>query len=247
MFVAMFILTWWICKTRGYPTEPQANARQRLHAMGSGISALIAPGIIVSSIIFGIATPTESSAIAVFYVLFLGFFVYRSLSLVAVVEAAGSAALTTAVVMLTVATSKIFAWIAVKENLGVYLTDGMLAISHEPWVLLLMINILLLILGMIMEILPIMLILGPVLFPLLGGMGIDPIHFGVVMVLNLMIGMITPPIGLNLFVISAIGGVGVIEIFRAAIPYFFVLVAVLMLITYFPGLTLWLPRLFFAA
>ncbi len=247
MFVAMFILTWWICKTRGYPVEARVGGRQRLQAFVSGITALIAPGIIVSSIIFGIATPTESSAIAVFYVLFLGFFVYRSLSLGAVVEAAGSAALATAVIMLTVATSKIFAWLAVKENLGVYLTDGMLAISQEPWVLLLMINILLLILGMIMEILPIMLILGPVLFPLLDGLGIDPIHFGVVMVLNLMIGMITPPIGLNLFVISAIGRVGVIEIFRAAIPYFLVLVAVLMLITYLPGLTLWLPRLFFAA
>lgn len=246
MFVTMFVLTWWICKSRGYPTEERATGKQRVDALVSGTFALVAPGIIVASIIFGIATPTESSAIAVFYVLFLGFFVYRTLTIRSVIECAGRTAVATSVIMLTVATSKIFAWLAVKENLGVYLTDGMLAISEEPWALLLMINVLLLILGMIMEILPIMLILAPVLFPLLGDLGIDPIHFGVVMVLNLMIGMITPPIGLNLFVISAISGVGVIEIFREAIPYFLVLVGVLLLITYWPDLTLWLPRQVFA-
>ncbi len=246
MFVTMFGLTWWICRSRGYPTEERANRKERTDAFISGIFALAAPGIIVSSIIFGIATPTESSAIAVFYVLFLGFFAYRTLTIRSVIECAGRTAVATSVIMLTVATSKIFAWLAVKENLGVYLTDGMLAISNQPWALLLMINILLLILGMIMEILPIMLILAPVLFPLLGNLGIDPIHFGVVMVLNLMIGMITPPIGLNLFVISAIGGVGVIEIFLEAIPYFLVLVGVLLLITYWPDLTLWLPHQFFA-
>jgi TRAP-type C4-dicarboxylate transport system permease large subunit len=108
-----------------------------------------------------------------------------------------------------------------------------------------MINVLLLVLGMIMEILPIMLILAPVLFPLVTNLGIDPIHFGVVMVLNLMIGMITPPIGLNLFVISAIAKVGVIDIFKDAVPYFLVLVGVLMLVTYVPELSLTLPRMVF--
>ena len=215
--------------------EERSTGRQRVHAFIEGLSALIAPGIIVSSIIFGIATPTESAAIAVFYVLFLGFFVYRTLSLKAMVDAAGVAAVSTSVIMLTVATSKIFAWLAVKENLGVYLTNAMLAVSGQTWALLLMINILLLFLGMFMEILPIMLILAPILFPLLANLGVDPVHFGVVMVLNLMIGMITPPIGLNLFVISAISGVGIVEIFKAALPYFFVLTAVLLLITYFPG------------
>jgi tripartite ATP-independent transporter DctM subunit len=241
----MFAITWWICRRRKYPVEERATGRQRVNAFVEGLSALVAPGIIVSSIILGIATPTESAAIAVFYVLFLGFFAYRTLSLKAMVDAAGNAAVSTSVIMLTVATSKIFAWLAVKENLGVYLTNAMLSISGQVWALLLMINIMLLFLGMFMEILPIMLILAPILFPLLSNLGVDPVHFGVVMVLNLMIGMITPPIGLNLFVISAISGVGVVAIFKAALPYFFVLTGVLLLITYFPGLTLFLPRLFF--
>ncbi|MEM7021776.1 MAG: TRAP transporter large permease [Pseudomonadota bacterium] len=245
MFAAMFALTWWICRSRGYPVEPRATARERFDAAVDGLAALVAPGIIVGSILFGIATPTESAAIAVFYVLFLGLFVYRSISFAAILAAANAAAISTSVIMLTVATSKMFAWLAVKENLGQYLTDGMLAISQNTFVLLLMINVLLLILGMIMEILPIMLIIAPVLFPLLTDLGIDPIHFGVVMVLNLMIGMITPPIGLNLFVISAIAKVGVIDVFRDAIPYFVVLVGVLLLVTYVPELSTAIPRMVF--
>lgn len=245
MFVAMFTVTWWICRSRQYPTEARATGRERAISFVEGIPALVAPGIIVGAIIMGVATPTESAAIAAFYVLFLGIFVYRNLSLMQVLNAASHAAVATSVIMLTVATSKIFAWLAVKENLGVILTDAMLWVTDELWILLLMINALLLILGMIMEILPIMLILAPVLFPLLTGLGVDEVHFGVVMVLNLMIGMITPPIGLNLFIISSIGGVGVIEIFKEAIPYFFILVGVLLVITYFPAITLFLPELFF--
>jgi tripartite ATP-independent transporter DctM subunit len=245
MFVGMFVVTWWICKNRNYPVEQKATTAEKAVSFKEGIPALIAPGIIVGAIIFGVATPTESAAVAAFYVLFLGLFLYKNLNFKQIVEAAAHAAIATSVIMLTVATSKIFAWLAVKENLGVILTDAMLAISSEIWVLLLMINILLLVLGMIMEILPIMLIIAPVLFPLLGGLGVDEVHFGVVMVLNLMIGMITPPIGLNLFIISQIGGVGVIEIFKEAIPYFLILVFVLLIITYIPGITLFLPDLIF--
>lgn len=245
MFIAMFGVTWWICRSRKYPLEPRATGTERRVAFIEGFSALLAPLIIVGSIVFGIATPTESAAVAVFYVLFLGLFVYRNLSIGQVFTAASHAAVGTSVIMLTVATSKIFAWLAVKENLGVILTDALLTVTDTVWGLLILINIMLLILGMFMEILPIMLILAPVLFPLLTGLGIDEVHFGVVMVLNLMIGMITPPIGLNLFIISSIGGVGVVEIFKEAIPYFFILVAVLLIITFIPALTLFLPTLVF--
>jgi tripartite ATP-independent transporter DctM subunit len=245
MFIAMFSVTWWICRSRKYPTEIKATRKERFDSLIDGIPALVAPGIIVGAIIFGVATPTESAAVAAFYVLFLGIFIYRNLSVMQIINAASLAAVSTSVIMLTVATSKIFAWLAVKENLGVILIDGMLWLTDELWTLLLLINILLLILGMIMEILPIMLIIAPVLFPLLTDLGVDEVHFGVVMVLNLMIGMITPPIGLNLFIISSIGGVGVIEIFKEAVPYFFILIVVLLIITYIPAITLFLPELFF--
>ncbi len=243
MFVSMFALTWWICRKRSYPVEKKVTPREGVNAFGSGFLALLAPVFVVGSIVGGIATPTEAATVAVFYTLFLGVVVYRTTKLRDIVEAAGRSAIASSVIMLTVATSQIFAWLAVQEKLGVILTEAMLSVSENVYVLLLMANVLMLFLGMFMEILPIMLILAPILFPLFMGMGISDVHLGVVMVLNLMIGMITPPIGLNLFVLSAISGEGVIEIFRQAVPYFVVLVLVLGLITYFPPLTLFLADL----
>lgn len=243
MFVAMFALTWWLSRARNYPREEKATFADQRASLKEGVFALLAPVVIVGTIVLGVATPTEAAAVIVVYAILLGFFVYRSLSIHDVVRAAGRTAISSSVIMLTVSTSGVFAFIAVLERMGEILTRAMLAISGELIVLLLLVNLLLLVLGMFMEILPILLILAPILFPLFGGFGIDPVHFGVVIVLNLMIGMITPPIGLNLFVVSAIGGVGVIEIFRAGIPYFLVLFAVLMLVTYVPALTLFLPNL----
>lgn len=243
MFIAMFALTWWISRQRDYPREKKATfVEQKAHLI-EGAFALLAPAVIIATIVLGIATPTEAAAVIVLYAMILGFFVYRSLTIADVVRAAGRTAIASSVIMLTVSTSGVFAFIAVLERLGEILTNAMLAISTELIVLLLLVNILLLVLGMFMEILPILLILAPILFPLFGEMGVDAVHLGVVIVLNLMIGMITPPIGLNLFVISAIGGVGVIEVFRAAIPYVIVLFAVLMLVTYVPAVTMFLPNL----
>lgn len=243
MFVSMFVLTWWICRKRNYPVEERQTIRQQGNAFLAGSLALLAPVFVVGSIVGGIATPTEAATVAVFYTLFLGVVVYRSTKWRDIVEAAGRSAVSSSVIMLTVATSQVFAMLAVQEKLGVILTDAMLRVSENVYVLLLMANVLMLFLGMFMEILPIMLILAPILFPLFMGMGISDVHLGVVMVLNLMIGMITPPIGLNLFVLSAISGVGVIEIFRQAVPYFVTLVFVLALITFFPPLTLFLADL----
>jgi tripartite ATP-independent transporter DctM subunit len=241
MFVAMFLATWWICRVRGFPVEVRATRADRKAAAIDGALALFAPVIIVGSIVGGVATATEGAAVAVAYTLVLGLFVYRTLTLKAIVEAAGTTAIASGVIMLTVATSQIFAWLAVQARMGEILTSWMLSISDNVWVLLGLANIIMLVLGTFMELLPIMLILAPILFPLFANMGIDPVHFGVVMVLNLMIGMITPPIGLNLFVLSAISKQGVFEIFREALPYFVALVIVLALITYVPVLTLLVP------
>jgi tripartite ATP-independent transporter DctM subunit len=247
MFIAMFAVTWWLCRKRGYPREAKATGPERLAAFRDAALALGAPVVIVGSIVGGIATATESAAIAVGYTLFLGVVVYRNTTLNAIIHAAGSAAIGSAIVMLTVATSQIFAWLAVQERLGEILTSSMLALSNNVYVVLAMVNVLMLVLGMFMELVPIMFILGPIIFPWLAGMGVSEVQFGVVMVLNLMIGMITPPVGLNLMVLSAITGVEVMRIFRASIPYVWALLAVLLLITYIPSLTLFVPALFYPA
>jgi len=245
MTAFMFAVTWWLCRKRDYPREPRATGAERVVAARDGLLALVAPAIIVGSIVGGIATPTESAAIAVGYTAFLGFVVYRNTTLKALVEAAATAAAGSALVMLTVAASQIFAWLAVQERLGEILTRSMLAISGNVYVMLLMVNVLMLVLGMFMELVPIIFILAPIVFPWLAKMGVSEVQFAVVMTLNLMIGMITPPIGLNLMVLSAITGVDVMRIFRASIPYLWALLAVLLLITYIPAITLFLPSLFY--
>jgi tripartite ATP-independent transporter DctM subunit len=245
MFVFMFAVTWWICRARDYPREPRATGPERVTALKDGFLPLLAPVIIVGSIVGGIATATEAAAIAVLYTVVLGVLVYRNTSMADIFHAAGRTAIASSVVMLTIATSQIFAWLAVQERLGEYLTAGMLGLSSNVYVLLALANLLMLVLGMFMEIVPVMFILAPILFPLFAKMGVSEIQFALVMVLNLMIGMITPPIGLNLFVLSAISGVDIMRIFKAAVPYFWALVAVLLLITYIPSLTLTIPELVF--
>ncbi|NBB84310.1 MAG: TRAP transporter large permease subunit [Alphaproteobacteria bacterium] len=245
MFIAMLITSGIVARRLGLPVEPRATGPERLAATWQGTLPLLAPVFIILTKVYGIATPTEAAAMAVLYVVFLGVFVYRTLTWRTFINAAGNAALISAIVMLTVATSQIFSWLAVQERLGDVLTAAMLFVSDNPIAILFMVNILLLMLGMFMEPLPVMLVLAPILFPLLGGMGIDPIQLGVIMVLNLMIGMVTPPIGLNLFVMSRIGDVGVIEIFKAGLPYIAVLFIVLLAVTYIPAITLTLPTLAF--
>jgi len=245
MSTAMFIVTWYVCKKRGYPREARASGPQRVGALKDAVLALIAPAVIVGSIVAGIATPTESAAIAVGYTLFLGLFVYRNTKFKEILEAAGSAAVASALVMLTVAASQIFAWLTVQERLGEFLIKSMLAISTNVYVVLFLINVLMLVLGMFMELVPIIFILAPIIFPWLKEMGVSEIQFAVAMTINLMIGNITPPIGLNLMVLSAIARVDVWKITRAAYPYAWALVAVLALITYIPFFTTWLPSLFY--
>jgi tripartite ATP-independent transporter DctM subunit len=242
MFIAMFLLTAHLTEKLGVPREPRMRGTEFWGALRGGFLPMLAPVFVIGSIVGGIATPTEAAAIAVAYTLILGVGIYRSISLPTIFHCAVSTTMISAVVMLTVATSQMFAWITVQEQLGAFFSTTLSAMADSRVLLLLLTNILLLILGMFMEPLPIMLVMAPILFPMLAQFGVDPVHLGVVFVLNLMIGMITPPIGLNLFILSAIAKVEVMAVGRACMPYIAVLIGVLLLITYIPELTLWLPR-----
>ncbi len=243
VFIAMYALTWRMSKHRGYPREKRHPWRQRVRTILIGLPPLAAPAFVVASMVGGIATPTESAAIAVLYTLALGAFFYRTLTPRLIIRCAGRSALVASAVMLTVATSQIFSALVVQEQFGDMLTSAMLSVSHNPLVLLLMVNVMLLLLGMFMEPLPIVLVLAPLLVPMLQAEGVDPVHFGVVMVLNLMVGLIHPPVGMNLFVVSAIGRVELMQVFFQAIPYLLLLLGVLVGVTYIPQLSLFLPNL----
>jgi tripartite ATP-independent transporter DctM subunit len=189
----------------------------------------------------GLATPTEAAAILVAYVLLLGA-VFRTLSVRRVIDCAARAALISSVIMLTVGMAQMFSALSVLERFGDLLTAAMLSISGDVHVLLLVFNVMLLVLGTFMEPLPLMLVLGPIVFPLFQGLGVDPFHLAVVFVINVILGLITPPVGLILNVVGVIARVDPMAVFRDILPYLAVLAAVLLLVTYVPWLSLWLPR-----
>jgi len=243
MYFGLLGMSGYLARRYDLPVEPKAAAAERWRAVRAGILPLGAPVIIVLTKVFGVATPTESAAIVVLYTVVLGVFVYGDLKFRDFVEASIAAAMTTAVIMMTVAFAQVFGSIAVMAGLGRMVQEALLGISQNPYLLFLIINIGLLLLGTFLDPLPLMLILSPILFPLMTGLGVDPIHLGVVMVLNLVLGMITPPIGLNLFVMARISGIGMLDVFRGGLPFYLVLWAALLVLTYVPAITLFLPEL----
>ncbi|TCT11586.1 C4-dicarboxylate transporter DctM subunit [Tepidamorphus gemmatus] len=243
MYVGLIAMSGYLARRNGIPMEPKASPDARRMAIRAGILPLGAPLIIIASKVFGIATPTESAAIVVLYTIVIGTLVYRDLTLRGFLDAAIAAAMTTAVIMMTVAFSQIFGQIAVLAGLGRMVQATLLGISDNPYVLFFVINLMLLVLGTFLDALPLMLILSPILFPLMTGLGVDPIHFGLVMVFNLVLGMITPPVGLNLFVMSRISGVGILSVFRGGLPFYMVLWVTLIILTYVPWFSTFLPHL----
>lgn len=243
IYVGLTLMSGYVARRYDLPVEERMGRTERLGALRAGILPLGAPLIIIMTKAFGIATPTESAAVVVLYTLVLGGLVYRDLTWEAFIAASIGAAMTTAVIMMTVATSQIFGSVAVLAGLGRMIQGTLLTLSDNPLILFMIINVALLLLGTFIDPLPLMLILAPILFPLMTGLGVDPIHLGLVMVFNLVLGMITPPVGLNLFVMSRIAGVGMLDVFRGGLPFYLVLWGCLIIVTYIPQITLFLPTL----
>jgi tripartite ATP-independent transporter DctM subunit len=206
--------------------------------------ALMLPPLILLVIFTGIATPTEAAVVAAAAAFVLGRWVYRELGYGDVVEVLWDTARQTAQVMFIIALSAPFGWVLIQQQIPNAILNALLNISSEPWVILLIINLALLILGMFIEGIAIMIIAYPVLLPIITTIGVDPIHFGVIIVLNIMIGLVTPPVGLCLYVVAGIAKISIAEITREIWPYVLALIAVLLLITYVPGISLWLPHAF---
>jgi tripartite ATP-independent transporter DctM subunit len=243
MGVAMMIVVYRYAHAAGLPVEPRATRAEFVHALWDGALALLMPLIVLGSIVLGIATPTEAAVVAVVYAFVLGVFVYREIKWSTLPEILTGVATTTAAVMVTVAAAQLFGWITAAEGLGNALGAWLTSLTRNPYLILLVINVVLLLLGTLMEPIPIMLLTVPILFPVITKLGIDPVHFGVVVTLNLMIGCLMPPVGINLFLSSAIGGVPMMRVARASAPFVVVLLVVLALITYIPQLVLWLPHI----
>lgn len=241
---ALMFTAWFVARHRGYPSEPFPGFAKVLYFFVSS-----APGILLIAIIFGgvrsgVFTATESSCIAVLYALLVAMFVYRELDWHGFVEAVMGAVRTTAMVLLVIGTAASFAWLMAFLQVQGLMISAISAISDNPIIVLLVINIILLLLGTFMDMAPLVIISTPVLLPVVKAFGIDPVHFGVIMILNAGIGLNTPPVGTVLFVACAVGKITIREAMRTIWPFFGASVAVLMLVTYVPALSLWLPSLF---
>lgn len=236
--------TWLVAQRRGLPRGHFPGWRVFARAAVFAVPGLMTAVIIMGGILSGIFTATESSAIAVLYTVLVGVLVYRSLGWAAFWEAAGKSVRTAAMVLFIIAAATAFgfamALLEVPQQLGALIR----VMSDNPLLTLLIINILLLLLGTFMDMAPLIVITTPIFLPVAMDVGVDPVHFGIIMMLNLGIGLVTPPVGSVLFVGSAVGGVPVTALMRTIMPFYLTLIAALLLVTYWPALSLWLPAQF---
>lgn len=240
----MLMATVWFLVATGRqhaPVQPRASAARLGRSFVRAIPALMAPVILVTGLLSGVATPTELGAITVVYAAALGF-AYRELDLRKLTASLAETFVTTGVLVFIMAAAVPFGWAIAVNNVPQNLAASMLELTRNPWLILAMINVLLLIVGCFMETTAILLIAVPTFLPLITQLGIDPVHFGLVIILNLLIGATTPPFGVLLFIVQDIAKVSFGAVVRAILPFYVPLLGALLLITYWPDLSLWLPR-----
>lgn len=241
---SLMVAAYLVAKKRGYPTEPFPG----FAAMG-GLFMNAIPGLILVAIIFGgvrsgIFTASESSCIAVVYAMAVTFFAYRSLSWADFVASTIGAVRTASMVLLVIGCAAAFGWLLAYLKVPAMMVEAIKGVSENPIIILLLLNVILLILGTFMDMSPLIVITTPIFLPVAQAFGVDPIHFGIILILNLGIGLCTPPVGSVLFVGCAVGNLPVGQAIRTIWPFYGAAFVTLMLVTYIPGLSLWLPAVF---
>ena len=242
--LALMVISYINAKKNGIEgTGVMPTFKDVLKALNEAKFALLVPVIILGGIYAGLFSPTESAAVASVYALFIGVFVYKELTWKSVYQSFSSAALTNAATVIIIGFSVSFAYLMTRERIPTIVADFIVSLSENPLVIMLIINIFLLIVGMFIDTISAIVILTPILLPVVTNIGLDPIHFGVILVMNLAIGFVTPPLGVNLFVASNVGKVAFEKIVRGMIPILIVMLIALMIVTYFPPLSTWIPSL----
>ena len=240
---SLMAVAYFISRKRNYPKLPMISLSGFFIALKKAIFALIAPVIILGGILLGVFTPTEAAAVAVAYAFFVGVFVFRELRLANIPGILVQSGITTSVLLLVIGTANVLAWVLSAEQIPQKIAEAMLGISNNPYWILLLINLFLLVVGMFMESGAAIIILAPVLAQVAQTVGLNPLHFGFVMVLNLVLGLLTPPLGVCLFVACSIARIPLTALVKAIFPFLMVEVVVLFLVSYFPWLALWIPKL----
>ena len=243
MAATLMIMVAWIARRRGYPRDTEFTVSRLWHTFTRAFLSLLTPVIIVGGIISGAFTPTEAAIAAVVYALFLGTIVYRTLPPRRLVRISMETIETTAIILLVVAAASIFSWILISNQFTNHFATLLTSYTDSQVVILLLMLAIMLIVGCFMETVAAITILVPVLLPIATQVGVDPVHFGVIMVLNLMIGLLTPPVGMVLYVLSRVSDVSFERCMRGTLPFLVPLLISLLLITFIPEISLWLPSL----
>jgi tripartite ATP-independent transporter DctM subunit len=242
--LSLMVAAYLVAKRRNYPTEPFLGWGNVGRLFVNAIPGILLIAIIFGGVRSGVFTATESSCIAIVYAALVTFLGYRTMTWDSFVEATFAAVRTTAMVLMVIGCANCFGWLLALLHVPTELVSALRGLSDNPFVILLLINVVLLILGTFMDMSPLIVITTPIFLPVAQAFGIDPVHFGVIMVLNLGIGLCTPPVGAVLFVGCAVGKISVGQAMKTIWPFYGAAFATLMLVTYIPALSLWLPSLF---
>lgn len=240
---ALLMTTYIIAVRRKYPVGEKTTAREKFIAVKESFLGLFTFVIVVVGVISGLYTATEAAATAALYAFIITFFVYRDVPLSRFVTILHRTMRTLAIVVALISCSGVFGWMLAYLKVPAMVTQALLTLSDNPYVIMMVVNLILLGLGCIMDMAPLILITTPILLPVTQSIGMDPIHFGIIMMLNLGIGLLTPPVGSTLFVGCAIGRVSMERVARTLVPFYFAMLAVLLLITYVPAVVMTLPRM----
>ncbi len=241
------LTTWVLAKRKSYPRMARASASERWKAFRDSIWGLLLIVVVMGGIYSGIFTPTEAAAMSAVYAFVIAVFVYRDLRLPQVGKVLLDSAAMSAMLLYIITNAVLFSFLMTSEGIPQAMAGWIMDKGLGPVSFLLMVNILLLLAGNVMEPSSIVLIMAPILFPVATALGIDPVHFGIIMVVNMEIGMCHPPVGLNLYVASGVTRMGITDLTLAVMPWLLTMIGFLIIITYVPQISLWLPRLLFGA
>jgi len=239
------LVTYLVARRKGFPTLPRATGRELWEAFRDSVWGLMLVVIVIGGIYGGLFTPTEAAAVSAVYAFVVAVFIYRDLPFKKIPRALREAANLSAMLLYIITNAILFSYLLTYENIPQLMAQWIIDQGLTPWMFLLFVNVLLFFAGDFMEPTSIILILAPLFLPVALTLGIDPVHLGIIMTINMELGMITPPVGLNLYVASGLAKMGLTDVTKAAAPWALVVTFVLLVVTYIPDISLWLPRLIY--
>ena len=243
--ITQMVFTYFLAKKRGYPRYPRATIKEAAYATYKGLAAILFPFIIVGGIVSGVFTPTEAAAAAVLYGLILGVFVYRNVGPKDIWNTLLQVSWGSVRVLIIVAAASAFSWIMVREQVPQLIADGLFSFTDDPMIVIAVMTVFLLLVGLFMVASSAEIVLAPILVPVVVQFGVDPVHFGVLMVFSLIVGGGTPPVGVLLYIAQDIAGIPFGKMVRAMVPYYIPLFSAIVIIAVFPQLSLWIPNMVF--